>query len=386
MLTMHIAVVPFEDDLVDADDLIHVTAALQVQVARDLGPIWGISATVSPFFNLRQVPPGYWPLALGKEAPLGRRGLHFASGGRPFALVKRDDGWSRLASHELLELICDPWGNRITSGTSIRDEIAPKKYAAQGQVEYLVEVCDPCQRETYVINGVLVSDFVTPQYYNPFATHGARYSFTGAVKKPRRVLENGYLTWRDPETDEIWQAFGTDGDTEFAPLTGKMMPRDVSLREWVDDFGDERGVLQDLNPDEEPLAGARDKYKGARKSAKFYGDALRRDINRAFGIVDSRERGGGEAGAQQQLGGDGLVQLICELGQDDELRERYERNPGAVLAERGIDLAMDSDDIRLRSKEQFQAACARLTEPNRFGDPQDVPFSAAWWLATLGGG
>ena len=55
MLTTHVAVVPYEPGLVEERDLLHVTAALQVQLVRDLGPIWGISGTVAPFFRLEDV-------------------------------------------------------------------------------------------------------------------------------------------------------------------------------------------------------------------------------------------------------------------------------------------------------------------------------------------
>ena len=37
------------------------------------------------------------------------------------------------------------------------------------RVHYLVEVCDPCEdgKCAYYINGVLVSDFYTPDYFDP---------------------------------------------------------------------------------------------------------------------------------------------------------------------------------------------------------------------------
>jgi hypothetical protein len=47
---------------VDMKDLVEVAAALQNQTTRDLGPIWGIAATVDAF-PYDQVPVGYWPIS-----------------------------------------------------------------------------------------------------------------------------------------------------------------------------------------------------------------------------------------------------------------------------------------------------------------------------------
>ena len=61
------------------------------------------------------------------------------------------------------------------------------------QFNYLVEACDPCEgnADGYQIQGVLVSDFITPRFYDALSTPGTRYSFTGAVTAPRQVLPEG---------------------------------------------------------------------------------------------------------------------------------------------------------------------------------------------------
>ena len=66
----------------------------------------------------------------------------------PYALVLWDSGWSLTASHEGLEMLADPSGRRFRRGLS------PK--AGQGQVQFLVEACDPCEadRYAYVVNRV----------------------------------------------------------------------------------------------------------------------------------------------------------------------------------------------------------------------------------------
>ena len=166
-------------------DLSHVAAALQKQATRDLAPLWGISATVVAFPSLRNVPVGYWPVVIVDDVQ-GAAGYHQDNHGRPYALVEYSASWSLTASHEVLEMLVDPFGHRTAAGRS------PKP--GQGQVEFLVEACDPCEAPSlaYTIDGVLVSDFITPRFYDPRQTSGARYSFGGHIQRaapdPQRRL------------------------------------------------------------------------------------------------------------------------------------------------------------------------------------------------------
>jgi hypothetical protein len=77
-----------------------------------------------------------------------------------------------------------------------------------GDVEYIAEICDPCQADecAYLVNGdQLVSDFVLPAFYK--GSWLGKYSFANHIAEPRQVLPHGYMTWRSPVTDEWWQAF-----------------------------------------------------------------------------------------------------------------------------------------------------------------------------------
>lgn len=212
---------------VSADALMRGSAALQKQVVRDFAPIWEMSATVDAFGKLKDVPLGYWPIIIQDNIhQSGAAGIHLDKGGQPYALVQYSPDWVLTASHEVLEMLADPFGSRLIAGKS------PK--AGQGRVEFLVEVCDPSEaaRFGYTVNGLLVSDFYTPKYFDPLANSGTRYSYTGAIKKPRQVLEGGYLSWHEPVSDDWWQAqwFGSKVSyVNLGKFTGKM-----SLRAWVD--------------------------------------------------------------------------------------------------------------------------------------------------------
>jgi hypothetical protein len=84
-----------------------------------------------------------------------------------------------------------------------------------------VEVCDPCEsgKFAYQVNGVLVSDFITPQFYDPVQSFGVRYSFTGAIKSPRSILDDGYISWQDPKTDKWMQLTMFGGQAQLVDLS-----------------------------------------------------------------------------------------------------------------------------------------------------------------------
>ena len=214
MLTHHVALVSNVRSI-KPRELMRVSAALQKQATRDLGPIWGISATVDSFARLKDVPVGYWPIIVMADVQ-GAAGVHEDNNGQPFALVEYGDSWTLTASHECLEMLVDPFGKELRAGptiasaaqASVQKKSTSKKSPRQGRVQYLVEVCDPSESEQYAYtsNDVLVSDFYTPAYFDPRASAGVRYSFTGALTAPRQVLPGGYLSWYVPETGHWWQA------------------------------------------------------------------------------------------------------------------------------------------------------------------------------------
>jgi hypothetical protein len=273
MLPIHVALVPRTDQTTPSQ-VDHVAAALQLQALRDVGPPWSLSATVDSFARLRDVPVGSWPVVVVDDVK-GAPGYHLDAGGQPYALVEYSDSWSLTASHETIEMIVDPWGKRIAPGRS------PKR--GQGQVEFLVEACDPCQAAAfaYTINGVLVSDFVTPFFYDPRKTVGARYSFTGAVEHPRRILRGGYLSWHEPHDNHVWQQVWLGARKRFRDL-GEGDFASGGLRGFVDGRTDHPGLDHGLAEDDAALADARVGWTGATASAEARGTRLEEEIERVL--------------------------------------------------------------------------------------------------------
>ena len=165
-----------------------MAAAIQVQLSRDFEGVWNIRATIAGFETLDEVPVGYWPVTVVNQVK-GAAGIHLDEQGDPYALVQADQQWSLTASHEALEMLVDPVGNRRTTG-------ANKRGQGLDDVRYLVEVCDPSEdaKFGYRINGVLVSDFYTPHYFDRTATAGVRHR-TRATVTPQPALRCCKGSW-----------------------------------------------------------------------------------------------------------------------------------------------------------------------------------------------
>jgi hypothetical protein len=245
----HVALVSEVGEISPAQ-LSQVAAALQKQVARDFGPIWQIQATVDAFPTLRDVPLGYWPIVIREQIDNPKAaGYHKTQNGQPLSLVKYSEDWALTCSHECLEMLADPSGDRLQAGHSPHPE--------QGRVQFLVEVCDPSEdgQFAYTVNGVTVSDFYTPHYFDPVANPSVRYSFTGSIETPRQVLPGGYLSWLEPRTQHLWQETWFEGtEPVFVDQGG---PQGRSLREFSDSQVPLVSFVERLPSDDPRRAGAR---------------------------------------------------------------------------------------------------------------------------------
>jgi len=259
---------------VDLAELAEVAAALQNQATRDLGPIWRVAATVDAFAH-DQVPVGYWPIFVQDHLPHAS-GAHLTGQGQPYALVQYGPTWSLTASHECMEMLVDPSGMMTKPGPAIMPN--------QGRVEYLVEVCAPCESVSfaYSINGVTVSDFYTPHYFDPVLASGVRYSFRGEITGPRQILPEGNLAWRT--SDGLWhQAIADAGGHLIARvLTPSASRGQQSFREFVG--GQLQNHHQKLS-NSVRTAGVAAAVADAREASRPYSRRFLDDIEQRFGEV-----------------------------------------------------------------------------------------------------
>ena len=224
---------------IDPELMQAVAAALTIQVTRDLPQFWNVQATVTYEPNASKIAAGVWPVFLVKTLPPGEGGFHLDQHNQPYAKViasPASDEWTIDASHETLEMLVDPNGNRLQPSTSIQIENG-KIVDGTGQFAYLVEACDPCEADNfaYPIQGVAVSDFLTPHFYDAVVTPGTRYSFTGAIKAPRQILPGGYISWVNQQTNEMQQLLWVD-PTKAPKIVNLGPASGASLREWVDNY------------------------------------------------------------------------------------------------------------------------------------------------------
>jgi hypothetical protein len=275
MLTVSVALVS-EVDGHDPSDVARVNAALQRQAIRDFRPVWDVEATVDWFPRLEDVPLGYWPMIVKTDIDVpGAAGIHLDKDGQPFALITMSDSWSLTASHELLEMLADPFGNRVVPGQS------PKR--DQGRVEFLVEVCDPSEADEfgYTVNDILVSDFYTPQFFDPVRADGVRYSFTSAITEPRTILRGGYISFRDPVSNHWWQQTWFGGSRrKFRDLgVFDASATGMSLRSWIDGQTEHPGIDKGLPRDSAMLMAAVAKGEGTALSASAKAQSWREQVD-----------------------------------------------------------------------------------------------------------
>lgn len=175
------------------DDLVRMAGALQLQVQRDFAPLYHVSCSVEVAKG--NPAPDAWVIGLFKDPDQpGALGYHDETpSGLPlakvFPLLDAQDGspLSVTISHELLEMLADPLlAKAVQSPTDGRF--------------WAYEVCDAVENDSYPINGVQVSNFVTPQYFEPpNDLTGVKLDQMGLVTEPFEVRPGGYMQYFDSD-------------------------------------------------------------------------------------------------------------------------------------------------------------------------------------------
>jgi hypothetical protein len=94
--------------------------------------------------------------------------------------IQNGDLVSVSASHELVEMLVDPAINLMSTGPD------PKTM-------YAYESADPVEALTFDVNGIAMSDFVYPSYFEGFRKpRSVKFDHLGKVQKPFQILKGGY--------------------------------------------------------------------------------------------------------------------------------------------------------------------------------------------------
>lgn len=204
----HVAIVA-TTKRINYSELFKATEAIIYQIRNHVTQYWdknvyyGLTAEIKAYENISSVPYGSWLVTIDEEIDTNSYGYHyvleknesFAPKGTPYARLKYDKIWTLILSHEVTELLINPYLQNFRYA-----EIGGKK------VRLVVEPSDPAQFKDfgYLVNGVLVSDFTTPNYYDLVWTPNTRYSWTGQISKPLELLENGYFSFQYLDRLDVW--------------------------------------------------------------------------------------------------------------------------------------------------------------------------------------
>jgi hypothetical protein len=162
-----------------------LVGALQTYVDRHVAPVWGTPARLVATAGLRR---GAWAIVFLDDADQsGALAYHdLTPTGLPLAKVflrtlrENGESLSVATSHELVEMLVDPAINLMTTGPD------------QATI-YAYESADPVEALAFPVDGLPMSDFVYPAYFENFRRAGsARFDHLDKVKRPFGLLPGGY--------------------------------------------------------------------------------------------------------------------------------------------------------------------------------------------------
>jgi hypothetical protein len=189
-----------QSTVVSDSDLATVAAALERQVWLHFQPMWGIEAQL--YYGRAALPGSDVLYICDDTTQADALGFHTSTQGNVvgYVFAKTDEAngvpWSVTASHELLEMLGNPWVNLMCWGM------------AGGQLVLVPrEVGDPVEGATYAVSGVQVSDFVGPRWFEPGAG-GGQFDYLGRISAPFLLDQGGYIAYQIPATGEWKEVFG----------------------------------------------------------------------------------------------------------------------------------------------------------------------------------
>ena len=166
-------------------DFKSLIAAMQAYVDRYVAPVWGTPAKLVRTTGFRK---GAWAMVMLDDADQpGALAYHdLTPDGFPLAkvfvktTVDNGDLVSVSASHELVEMLVDPAINLMSTGPD------PK-------ATYAYESADPVEALSFKVNGIPMSDFIYPSYFEGFRkANSVKFDQMNKVSRPFQILKGGY--------------------------------------------------------------------------------------------------------------------------------------------------------------------------------------------------
>jgi len=181
---------------VSDQDAARWTAAIAVQVHEHLAPVWKIDANIvfgepasadTWVCTLEDRADPESTLVLGTHR-VGDDGKPTCSVSAGLIIGSQLGAVSQTLSHEILEMLIDPWLSNVTFAGAGNPNSA---------TVYLREICDPVAAYPYDINGVAVADFTYPQFWTGgFPGAGAPLDRLGIATMSLQPTAHSYMLIR----------------------------------------------------------------------------------------------------------------------------------------------------------------------------------------------
>ena len=183
--------------------------AWETALNRDFAKYWHTARYKLVFLGRNPAPEGTISAVIQAKGPIdGALAYHWIErNGQPSITVYAGTGVyygydnSVSMTHELFELAADPLTSYASEGYPAgwfyleKPDLSIEQYPQEGIVSWFNEVADPVEADFYRINGVEISDFVTPAWFNDGT--GARFDFMGLCQQPFWVRPGGYAQFQD---------------------------------------------------------------------------------------------------------------------------------------------------------------------------------------------
>lgn len=198
---LQIAVINESTAIADSD-VHNMLPAFTRQWNHELNDVWGVGAAQFSFLRRGIMPASgsWWVVFLDDSHQADSLAYHdLTDEGLPIAkvfvksILADKASVSVGATHEICEMAVDPWLNSA--------------YQDPAGTFWAGEVCDPVQDDEYgyEIDGVLVTDFVTPDWF-AHAHAGRDLDYTNHARKAFKVLSGGYAQKYDAKKGWIQMA------------------------------------------------------------------------------------------------------------------------------------------------------------------------------------
>jgi hypothetical protein len=214
-MALRVSIVNHTSGSISDEDAQTVIRAINRQIAGDFAPAWGMTGELRLEGRGGRQPRQQQPTEMRGDAVIylwdkvdvdDALGYHDRNHrGVPFGFVFTElsqelgESWSVTLSHEVLELLGDPQVNLLVAG--------PHPTEPERDVFFWFEMADAVQAESYLIDGVEVSNFLLPLYFTGEDETAGRNDFLGRLYRGKPlgsfgVNPGGYIGFFDPVTGQ----------------------------------------------------------------------------------------------------------------------------------------------------------------------------------------